>query len=47
MSALPFLGSLGTDAGYSNFLYNPELKRGVLVDFGLAEVYDKVSLNGK
>lgn len=30
---------LHTDISFrSNFLYNPDLKEGVLVDFGLAEV---------
>lgn len=30
---------LHTDMSFrSNFLYNPDLKEGVLVDFGLAEV---------
>jgi hypothetical protein len=29
---------LHTNFYVSNFLYNPDLKEGVLVDFGLAEV---------
>ena len=27
-----------TNSFHSNFLYNPDLREGVLVDFGLAEV---------
>jgi len=38
LESLHELGVVHRDIKQGNFLYNPETKKGILVDFGLAEL---------